>query len=58
MAQHYSTKNFFRQMPNVLLARYFNERNLFHEYDFSTMKEGNPSALFEAWFTLPDGQPS
>jgi len=23
MARHYSTKDFFRQMPNGLLARYF-----------------------------------
>ncbi len=23
MARHYSTKDFFRQMPNALLARYF-----------------------------------
>jgi hypothetical protein len=23
MAQHYSIKDFFRQMPNALLARYF-----------------------------------
>ena len=23
MARHYTTKDFFRQMPNALLARYF-----------------------------------
>lgn len=23
MARHYSTRDFFRQMPNALLARYF-----------------------------------
>ncbi len=26
MARHYSTKDFFRQMPNTLLARYFHQR--------------------------------
>lgn len=29
MARHYSTKDFFQQMPNALLARYFQERGLF-----------------------------
>ena len=28
MARHYSTKDFFRQMPNALLARYFQGRGL------------------------------
>jgi hypothetical protein len=26
MARHYSTKDFFRQMPNTLLARYFEKQ--------------------------------
>lgn len=56
MAKYYSTKNFFRQMPNALLARYFYERNLLLDFDFATMKEGNPTALFEVWLSLPDGQ--
>lgn len=56
MARHYSTKSFFRQMPNALLARYFHERNLLQDFDFATMKEGNPAALFEVWLSLPDGQ--
>jgi len=34
MARHYSTTDFFRQMPNALLARYFHERELFDELDF------------------------
>lgn len=56
MARHYSTKDFFRQMPNNLLARYFHKGNLFQDLDFATMKEGNPIALFEAWLLIPDGQ--
>jgi hypothetical protein len=56
MARHYSTKDFFRQMPNALLARYFQGRGLFDGLDFSAMKEGKPDALFAAWLTLPDAQ--
>lgn len=39
MARHYSTKDFFRQMPNARLARCFQGRGLFGDLDFSTMKE-------------------
>ncbi len=56
MARHYSTKNFFRQMPNVLLARYFHRYGLFADIDFDVMKEGNTSVLFAAWLVLSDDQ--
>ena len=56
MARHYSTKNFLRQMPNALLARYFQGRGLFGDIDFSTMKEIRPDELFAAWLYLPDSQ--
>lgn len=56
MARHYSTKDFFRQMPNVLLARYFQGKGLFGDLDFATMKEGNPDELFSAWLALADSQ--
>ena len=56
MARHYSTRDFFRQMPNGLLARYFHEKNLFKDLDFTAMKEGNPAALFDAWLKLPDNR--
>jgi len=32
MARHYSTRDFFRQMPNALLARYFQARGLFGDF--------------------------
>ena len=35
MARHYSTKDFFRQMPNALLAHYFHARGLLGDLDFS-----------------------
>ena len=56
MTRHYSTREFFRQMPNALLARYFHARDLFHDLDFATMKETQPEKLFTAWLELPDGK--
>ena len=56
MARHYSTREFFRQMPNALLARYFQARGLFDDLNFSAMKESQPDELFAAWLFLPDGQ--
>ena len=56
MARHYTTKDFFRQMPNALLARYFQRRGLFGDLDFSAMKEGKPDELFAAWLALPEVQ--
>ena len=56
MARNYTTRDFFRQMPNRLLARYFQERGLFTELDFAAMKETKPDALFAAWLELPEGQ--
>lgn len=54
MAQNFSTKDFFRQMPNGLLARYFHGKGLMADLDFAAMKEGKPDALFDAWLELPD----
>ena len=56
MARQYSTKDFFRQMPNALLARYFQGRGLFGDVDFATIKETKPDELFAAWLLLPDDQ--
>ena len=54
MSRHYSSEFFFRQMPNALLARYFQGRELFKDMDFTAMKEGKPDELFAAWLALPD----
>ncbi len=56
MARHYSTRDFFRQMPNTLLARYFQGRRLFGDLDFAAMRESQPDRLFAAWLDLPDTQ--
>lgn len=54
MGRHYSTKDFFRQVPNVLLARYFHTRGLFSDLNFDAMTEAQPAELFEAFVNLPD----
>lgn len=56
MPRIYSSKAFFRQMPNALLARYFQGQKLFADLDFAAMKEGKPEELFNAWLALPDSQ--
>jgi hypothetical protein len=54
MSRHYSTRDFFRQMPNRLLARYFSERGVLIELDFAILKETQPDDLFTAWLALPE----
>ena len=56
MARHYSTKDFFRHMPNALLARYFAARSVFGQFDFAAMSETRHDELFAAWLALPDAQ--
>ena len=56
MARHYSTKSFFRQIPNSLLVRYVEDRGLFRDLDVPAMKETKPDALFAAWLDLPKAQ--
>jgi len=43
-------------MPNALLARYFQTREVFGELDFAAMKDAQPDELFTAWLELPDSQ--
>jgi hypothetical protein len=56
MGRHYSTRDFFRQMPNALLARYFEGRGVLGGLDFGAMKDAQPKELFDAWLKLPEGQ--
>jgi len=56
MTRHYSTKSFFRNAPNALLARYFKQHGVLGDVDFSNLKEGNPDPLFTAWLELPASQ--
>ena len=54
MSRHYSPKDFFRQMPKKLLARFFAARDVLADFDFATMKEGKTDVLFAAWLALPE----
>ena len=56
MGRHYSTKDFFRQMPNALLTCYFQGRGLLGDLDFAAMNEGKPGELFAAWLCLSEEQ--
>lgn len=56
MDRHYSARDFFRQMPNRLLALYFEGRGVLREVDFAAMKETQPESLFGAWLELPENQ--
>jgi len=53
MAKQYTTREFFRQMPNELLSRYFVGRDALAEMDFSTLRDAQPDELFAAWLGLP-----
>jgi hypothetical protein len=54
MARHYSTRDFFRQMPNRLLSRYFERQGLFAELNLAGMRELKVEPLLDAWQSLPD----
>ena len=56
MARHYATRDFFRQMPNRLLARYFHARGVFDDLDIAAMPEPHPDALCAAWLDLDCAQ--
>lgn len=56
MGRHYSTRDFFRQMPNRLLGRYFEAHGALTELDWAAMKETRIDGLFAAWLELPEDQ--
>jgi hypothetical protein len=56
MTRHYSASEFFRQMPNHLLARYFAARAGLLDVDFTSLGETQPAELFNAWLELPESQ--
>jgi hypothetical protein len=56
MTRHYSASEFFRQMPNHLLARYFAARAGLLDVDFTSLSETQPAELFNAWLELPESQ--
>jgi hypothetical protein len=51
LARHYSTKDFFRQMPYGLLARYLHARGLLGDLDFCH-EETQPDELFDGEYSV------
>src|SRR6187455_310523 len=54
MARHFAIPQLFRQMPNVLLERFFAEQEPFRKLDFRKISETKPSELLKAWAGLAD----
>ena len=54
MARHYSTKDFFRQMPNELLARYFHGKVGCEGLDFSATVKAQQDEQFDAWLSVAE----
>lgn len=48
MTRNYSPRDFFRQMPNAYLARYFSAREVLKDFDFKTLKETKVDASLES----------
>ena len=48
MGRHYSARDFFRQNPKRLLARYFEGRSVLAGLDFAALKQTQPEGLFGA----------
>jgi hypothetical protein len=59
MARQFSPLNFFRRTPNVLLARYFQEKHgVLAEIDFGKLEEGEVESIFHAVTALADDKQS
>ena len=56
MAQHYSTKHFFRRVPNELLQRYFHSKSILSDIKITELKETKVDPLFDAWLKLSEQQ--
>jgi hypothetical protein len=56
MPRHYSPRDFLRQAPNKLLARYFHERDLLSNLDIESLAETDVEPIFEAVSALPPEQ--
>lgn len=54
MAREYQPRQFFRQVPNHLLKRYFDGKNVLSEVDLTKLTETKIEPIHEAWLKLPD----
>jgi hypothetical protein len=56
MASQYQHRQFFRRVPNELLARYFEAMDVLLGVDFGELKETEVEPIFEAFTALPEDQ--
>ena len=54
MASQYQHRQFFRRVPNALLARYFEARDTDLGVDFASLTETQVEPIFEAFTALPE----
>jgi hypothetical protein len=55
--RYYQPPRFFREAPKPLLGRYFHDRGLLKDMDFTELpktKRGGEGSVFEAWLKLSD----
>lgn len=56
MSKHYTIRDFFRQMPNAMLARYFDTQGIEHGLDIKGLSETKPEPWMAVWDKLPETQ--
>lgn len=56
MSKHYTIREFFRQMPNAMLARYFEWRQHPHGLDLARVPEARPDPWLAVWDQVPERQ--
>jgi len=55
MARQYSPTQFFRRVPNILLARYFQEKHsVLQDIAFDKLRDTDVEPIFQAFTALPD----
>ncbi|MFK7848406.1 MAG: hypothetical protein AB8G77_24165 [Rhodothermales bacterium] len=54
MASQYQHRQFFRRVPNTLLARYFDSRDIDLDLDFGKLDETDVEPIFEAFTSLSE----
>jgi len=58
VSKHYSTKDFFRQIPNTLLERYFTDKGLMPDVEFAALPKSKTEILFNNWLNLTESRRS
>lgn len=56
MATQYSHKQFFRHMPNMQLAEYFDSKSIELNIKFDELKENDTEKVFNVFIELSEDQ--